>query len=777
MADATPHAPGAGWPRRDFLIAVSALGAAPFVAAPRSVTAQPAASGFLPMAVWYGGGKARAPMLERDPRAKKDAWRNDVRQIQALGFNTLRAWIDWASGEPEPGRYQFDTLDVLLELAEEHDLRVVLQVYMDAAPQWVGERFPDSLFVSSNGQAIRPETSPGYCRDHQGVRAADTAFYAALAARARTSRAFLGWDLWSEPHVINWANPTWIPNPEFCFCPHTLARFRSWLERRYGSLDALNAAWYRRFRSWDQVEPSRMSTILSYTDYIDWKAFIVDKLGEDLRDRFDAVKRVAPDTIITSHAAGVGLFASPHHWEGQADDWTMARQVDYYGTSFYPKHSAFVDRDVAWRAALLDFTRSFGYDEGRRGFWVGELQGGFGTIAVNVSPTVTPRDLRIWTWSALARGAKGINYYAWYPMSSGYESGGFGLNNLDGSVTERARTAGAIAQVVDRHQDVFLEARPPRAEVAIVYNPLAHFVGGRQRAAAYGGPQGEVVGIERDSLLGAHRAWFPLNVPVDYIHVQHLTDDQLQRYRLVYFAYPLMFPEAAAPFLRRYVEQGGTLVTEARLGWNNERGLAADLIPGMGLADVVGAREVAVETAPGGRTTIRWTSDLLPGLTSGAVLPGRWYKEVLEPTSPAARTVAVYEDGSPAAVVSSFGKGRTLCVGTYLSAAYQTGPTPEAAAFFAALLDWAGVSRPVTVTGSDLEVRHLESTRHVLLFALNHGTSRADARITLRRPISGDTAFDLIAGRDVPLGRADGAVSLTVQLDPGMVMVVRMASV
>ena len=29
-----------------------------------------------------------------------------------------------------------------------------------------------------------------------------------------------------------------------------------------------------------------MSTILSYTDYIDWKTFIADKLGEDLRDRY-----------------------------------------------------------------------------------------------------------------------------------------------------------------------------------------------------------------------------------------------------------------------------------------------------------------------------------------------------------------------------------------------------------------------------------------------------------------------------------------------------------
>ena len=106
----------------------------------------------------------------------------------------------------------------------------------------------------------------------------------------------------------------------------------------------------------------------------------------------------------------------------------MAGQVDVYGTSFYPKHSAFVDRDVPWRGALLDFTRSFGYDEGRGGFWVGELQGGFGTIALNVRPTETPAELSLWTCSALARGAKGINYYAWKPMITGYESGGFGIN-------------------------------------------------------------------------------------------------------------------------------------------------------------------------------------------------------------------------------------------------------------------------------------------------------------------------------------------------------------
>ena len=741
---------------------------------PAAGSEQPSATQrFFPMAVWYGGGKARAPMLEGDARSKKEIWRKDVRQIKALGFNTVRAWVDWASAQPADGQYNFETLDVLLELAQEEGLRLVLQVYMDSAPHWIGRKYPDSLFVSSNGQAIQPESSPGYCRDHPGVRALDNAFYAALAERARRSSALVGWDLWSEPHVINWANPTWIPNPEFCFCPNTIARFRAWLQKKYGSVDKLNAAWYRRFADWNDVQPSRMSTILSYTDYIDWKAFIVSKLGEDLRDRYEAVKKVAPHTIVTSHAAGVGLFASPHHWEGQSDDWTMAKQVDFYGTSFYPKHSAFVDRDVQWRAALLDFTRSFGYDDGREGFWVGELQGGFGTISVNVSPTVTPDDLRIWTWSALARGAKGINYYAWYPMSSGYESGGFGLNHLDGTITERAKTAGSIAAVVDRHQQLFLDGRPPRAEVAVVYNPLAHFVGGRQRATAYGGPQGEVVGIERDSLLGVHRALFGRNVPLDYVHINHLSAEKLGQYKLVIFPYPLMLPEASAAVLRDYVRGGGTLFAEARLAWNNDRGYAAERIPGLGLWEVMNCRETAVETAPGGRTTIRWEGTDLPGLTPGTVLRARWYKETLEPLSSSARVVARFEDGSAAAVMGTYGKGRTLMLGSYVSAAAQSTPSAEAEKFFAGLLDWTGVSLPIRVTGAPLEARHLESGKDAVLFLFNHGKGAARSEVLLRRPAGDYTAVDLSEGRPVPVTTSADGVSLEVDLPPAGVQVVR----
>ena len=606
------------------------------------------------------------------------------------------------------------------------------------------------------------------------MREADLAFYEAVARRAAASPAFLGFDLWSEPHVINWANPTHIDNPEFCFCRHTVARFRRWLERKYGSLDALNAAWYRRHASWDEVEPNRLSTILSYTDYIDWKSFIASKLGEDLRARYDAAKRGAPDRVATSHAAGVGLFASPHWWEGQSDDWTMAAQVDYYGTSFYPKHSAFVDRDSEWRAALLDFTRSFGYAQGRRGFWIGELQAGFGTIALNVSPTVTPADLRQWTWSALARGAKAIATYAYYPMSTGYESGGFGLVRLDGTLTERARAAGEVARLVDRHSGLFLAARPPRSEVAVVYNPLAHFVGGRQRAAAYGGPQGEVAGIERDSLLGVYRALFATNVPLDFVHADHMTAGELAAYKLVVLPYPLMLRASAAAALAEYVRAGGALVLEARAGWNDENGRAAETIPGLGLAEVVGARETDVQTVAKGAALLRAEAGL-PGLAPGELLPGRWYEESLEASSPGARVVARFPSGAPAAVVSTHGRGRTLMLGSYVAAGYVSQPSDTARRFYSGLLDWAGVARPVGVSGAAAEVRLLESGGEHLVFVFNHAAVAGEATIRLRLPLLGRSVHDLASGDAVAVAAVADGFEWRETLPPNAVRVLRVS--
>ncbi len=705
---------------------------------------------FVPVAVWYGGGKARAPMLEPDPASRKELWRADLKKIKAAGFNTVRCWIDWASAEPKEGQYHFETLDVLSDLAAEEGLRLVVQVYMDSAPDWLGRKFPDSHFISISGEAMPSNAAPGFCFDHPGVHEATLRFFTTLAAHMKTRPAFLGWDLWSEPHVINWAEATYMRSPEFCFCPYSVARFRTWLQKKYGTLDALNAAWYRRFESWNEVEPNRLGTILSYTDFIDWREFIVDKLTEDLRARFDAVKAGAPDRVATSHAAAPSLFTTPLAGEGDPDDWQMSSAADYWGTSFYPKHSFPVGRDAAWRAALLDFTRS---STGDKGFWVGELQGGFGTVALRISSTVTPSDLRMWMWSTLARGAKAVNVYAWYPMSSGYESGGFGLINLDGTVTERARVAGGVAKAVDANQALFANAKPVHSEVAIVYNPLSYMVGGRRPLSA-SGPQGEVGAVERNSMLGMYRALFPTNVPVDFVHIDQIAgklpwqpdlgtttpgavragtptpgEALASRYKVVYLPYPLMISADASAALREFVRAGGTLVTEARPAWNDEHGRAKDIIPGYGLHEVCGCRETAVQSTPSGKTEVVMSTDFA-GLKSGEKFGGSLFEETLEPMAANGHIVARFADGSPAVIASEFGKGKMLTIGTFVGMTYESGRDEGIARLLRGVLGWAGVKNPVTTT-APLEVRMLRSGGRTILFAFNHGNEAADASIVV----------------------------------------------
>ncbi|CDM64456.1 beta-galactosidase [Pyrinomonas methylaliphatogenes] len=728
---------------------------------------------FFPVAVWYGGGRARAPMLEA--RVDRDRWRQDLKQIKSLGFNAIRCWVDWATAEPVEGKYDFAALDALLDLAEELDLKVIVQVYVDSAPDWVGKKYREAEFVSISGDRIRSESAPGYCFDHPGVRRAVLDFYAALATHLKGKRAFYGWDLWSEPHVINWAQATYLVGPEFCFCPYSVARYREWLKKKYGSLDALNHAWYRRFADWSEVEPNRLSTILSYTDYIDWRFFIIDKLAEDLRARREAVKRILPDRVATSHAAAPSLFTSPLSGDGSPDDWLMAEQVDFWGTSFYPKHSFPVGRDVAWRGALLDFARSA---SGERGFWVGELQGGFGTVALRISSTVTPEDIRIWTWSAVARGAKAINFYAWYPMSSGYESGGFGLINLDGTVTERAREAGRIAQTIDRHRALFLRAHPARAEIAIVYNPLSYMVGGRRPLQA-AGPQGEFVNIERNSMLGIYRALFPANVPVDFLHVDRIARGEARRYKLIFLPYPLMLSEAASRALIEYVKQGGALVAEARLAWNDERGRAKEIIPGFGLHEVCGCRETAVQQTASGKTEIEVAAAgaSLPLLKPGDRLRGLGYEETLTPISPNARVVARFSDGSPAIVASTFGRGKMIAIGTFLGAAYEAERDPNLARFFLGLLDWAGIAREAEVVSangaSSVEIKLMSvDADQKILFVFNHGEAPVEATVSVKG--SFQRAIELTTGKDLELREGEGAVGLTKGLAPKEVWIVHL---
>jgi len=712
-----------------------------------------------PIAVWYGGGKARAPMQESDARANRNAWKKDLDQIRELGFPAVKTWVEWASSERTEGKYDLDNLEQLLELADEAGMRVIIQVYVDSAPDWVGERFSDSRFVAQNGDAIPSQAAPGFCTDHPEVAKRVASFYGAIAKVAAKHRSFYAYDLWSEPHIINWAIINYIPDAQFCFCKYTIAKFRAWLEHKYGTLENLNKAWYRGFERWGQVEPPRFGTILSYSDFIDWKNFIADKLADDLRDRRAAVKSVDDRHPATSHAAVPCIFTSPFGGDGTPDDWKMAGAADFYGTSIYPKHSSSA---APWstlrRAGALDFIRSSGMKN--NGFYIGELQAGFGTTGVRVGEPVTSEDLEDWIWGATARGARSISIYAYYPMSSGYESGGYGLVELDGTLTQRSRRAGSTAAILNRHADFFLKARPAAAEAAILYNPAAHLVGGEQSGGIRGGV--------RDSLFGYYRTFFDHNVPVDFVHVLDLENGKWGRYKLLIVPYSIMLSSKAAQEIDRFVAGGGHVLAEARTAWNDERGWAASIIPGSGLHETFGCRER--EVRPRTKTVMRVTA--LPGPNAGPEtsaymeIGGAIYEEVLQLAGSSSRAIGSFQDGSPAVVLNQRGKGATIFVGSFPGLAHEAQPSSGFDQFMSSILRWSGIAAPVvarSTSGKEVpEIRMMEAGAGRLIIVFNREAT--EERLEIEFPTSPlpQSARSWTEGTPVTLTRDSRVLKVTV---------------
>ncbi len=674
--------------------------------------------GFFPVSVWYSGGKARAPMLEQVTEDSARLWKADLLKIKGLGFNTVRTWVEWNVGEPREGEYHLENLDLLLRLADEVGLQVIVQVYVDSAPEWVGTKYPEGRYAAQDGQPIPSQAAPGFCFDNRNVRKAVLDFFQEVARHVGQSPAFYAWDLWSEPAALNWARVGYKSEPMFCYCPASMERFREWLQKKYGTLEKLNVAWHRTFTDWKQVEPPRFGTILTYTDFMDWRVYYGYKLAEDLKARNDAVKAIDAAHLTTSHAPNpsplVRTLADPYD---PTDDFLMKDSVDYFGTSFYPKLTAVEHNWKLNRQVLaMDLTASM---TGGRGFYVGELQSGFGVHGTTIGSEVTPSDLEMWTWGMVSRGARAINYYAFYPMNAGYESGGYGMIQLDGTLTERSRRAGETAKKIAANSDLLLVAKPKQAEAAIIFSPLLPLLGGYDEE--------DTRNAMHKAVAGYHRMFFERNLPVEVLSSRELAGHDLQKYKLIVVPYPLMMTNDEATALKSYVEKGGHLFVEARPGWVNEDGHAEGAIPGFGWTELFGVRESSID--PGKEVPVKWADADFSGMSFAE------HFTVLDQKS---RVVATFSDGTPAGYEHPYGRGSAILLGTFAGQWNEAKPVAMHP-LGGILAKWAGLATPELNAPALVELREMDGEKGHLVFLFNHGEKPAEVDFTedLQRPTAG----------------------------------------
>jgi beta-galactosidase len=522
----------------------------------------------------YGTAFYRPP---NPPASERREMLKDI--AQKYQFNIIRIYPAWSYYNPAPDRFAFDDVDEVMKYCDEFGLRVLMGVVMEEAPYWLERLYPYTRYVDATGAPQRLVDSPnnvsggwpGLCWDWEPVQQAAARYIHEFTKMAAAHPSMYAYDCWNEVHIEpDWPRNQWI-QPQgllYCYCDQTIALFRQWLEKRYGSLDALNEAWVRHYSDWAEVDPPR-ATVGTYLDWIDWRNFIIERTTWQMRYRVSTIKETDTHHLLESHC-GLQPPIEPFALDGM-NGWRVAEEVETWGLSNFPRDGT----RVYHGAAKFEVTRS---QAAGKPFWMTELQGGHGSNGMYESPHMRARDIRLWNWLAVAAGAKGILYWTYHAEATGGEGTGYGLVDRDGSATERVTEASLDNHLIQDHWDIVKDHRP-KPQVAILLDQdnciLTFAMGGKEDASV-------------NSFRGYYKALWNMDLWADFIEPPTLEKSD---YKVVIAPWHIMGKKATCEALLQFVQNGGTLIVETAFGLFDEKCFYNPVIPPYGLAEAFGYRE------------------------------------------------------------------------------------------------------------------------------------------------------------------------------------------
>jgi len=710
----------------------------------------------------YGSAFYRPP---NPPASQRRAMLKTL--AQEYKFNTIRIFSSWVYHSREPGHFNFEELEEVMGYSDEFGLRVLNGINTEYAPYWLEAAHPETRYVDSKDQPVRLAGSsgnvsggwPGLCLDWDPVRQAAAQFIQAMAKTVAKHPSMYAYDCWNEPHLEpSGEDHRYTAMTEerlFCYCPRTIAEFRQWLERRYGSLDRLNEAWVRVYSDWNIIEPPRRPG--TYADWVDWRRFIIDRSTNEMRFRVDNIRAADSQHVLESHA-GWQVVVDPMALSG-INTWRLAEVVDTWGVSNFPRWQSMPTMPVYLGASRLEITRC---NAGNKPFWTTELQGGHGSNGLMQSPHMRPRDIRLWNWMAVACGAKGVLYWTYHSEATGTEATGFGLVARDGSPTERVLEAAEDNRLIQDHWDI-IEHYKPKPEVAILFeqdNSLLTFaMSGNEDAST-------------ESFRGYYKALWNCDHFVDFIEAASLPN---AAYKVIIAPWHLIGKKETCESLRAYVEGGGTLILETSFGQFDEHFFYNPTVPPYDLAEAFGYREkegyylqrevlnvrdraAGIESRPmeppphlAASERIYFDPEIVFSLPKPLRVKGNTYLTPVEITS--ATPIARYQDLTVGAT-KKLGKGQVYYIGTNLGASIASG-NDAGIELVGAIV--AGAVKPV-VTADQVRPRLVEGKNRSLLIVFNDTSEDQTASIKL--PQRYRQAYDLHLSREVEVEQ--NAVRLTV---------------
>lgn len=571
---------------------------------------------------WPGRGQLFVGTCYQPIDRTPEQVRQDIARMKAAGFNLVRMGdLSWDSFEPEEGRFTFDWFDDILRQMHAAGIRVILDIPGEPAPIWLHKAYPGVDIVNQDGTRVNPAS-----RYWDNISDPDYRRLARRLAEKMLQRYA------RNPAVIAVGYDNEIGNGRVSYSKADRERFVAWLQRKYGTIEALNKAWAtqrwsRRINNWDQVDlpyfngPGPNERNLDLRRYWSW-----DTIGA-LKDLEAVREEYAPNLPAVSN-----LW--PQAWSKGFDYLRSWDEISTYGAQgFYPG-------DPTGAAFELMMNKA-GHDTP---MWFNEFTAGGGGYYG------TPGRARMWAYFALMH--YGQTFLAWTFNShlGGEEQALFGLIDHDDRPSWKLKEFGQIASEFRRMQELGFP-RYDKPKIAIHYSFETNWLtnppdGPNTMKEYFKGNYGEQV-------KAAFAPLFRDNIDASVIDVGH---DSIDGYKLVILSSAYLIDQKIADAVRNYVAKGGTVIMTGYSAKVDETGKWFDTpLPGR-LTDVFGLRtnEFYRANQP---LQLRFGDRTLTGSDP--------YYEVLEPST--ARTLATFANTpqrSPAITVNRFGKGRAIYLAT-----------------------------------------------------------------------------------------------------------------
>ncbi len=175
---------------------------------------------------------------------------SDIRQMAETGVNVVRIGeFAWSRMEPADGQFDFSWLHAVVDQLAAAGIGVILCTPSATPPIWLTQKHPEILPMRHDGRRTTHGARLHYCPNNAVYRSYIARVNRRLAQEFADCPSVLGWQVDNEVMIPFWQG---------CFCPDCQAGFRAFLQRRYGSIGALNEAWQltlwsQEYASFDQI--------------------------------------------------------------------------------------------------------------------------------------------------------------------------------------------------------------------------------------------------------------------------------------------------------------------------------------------------------------------------------------------------------------------------------------------------------------------------------------------------------------------------------------------